>query len=279
MMQFPSGQAISSFRWIGSQAPYLDRPTLASRERVIVGCYGGATVAGADKNEDGALVWSANDGSWEFAILLDGHNSAQSVELVVRTFEAHTLSIAALLTQPVGMLFTSLHQFLLSIFQSSSFREQCQRIRGETACLICVRKAQFLWWLSVGDCVVYLLHPELARMKQFALNQRHFFEWVGRVNTFDLPVPCYSTGVRELRQGRNQIVMLTDGLLECHPCPFDDPQKVYDAFLHNQKGQEASMQAATLSALERVYQARGRDSATLITWSYDNIAQASLPSQ
>lgn len=279
MMQFPSELAISSFRWIGSLAPYLDRPTLCSRERVIVGCYGGHTGAGADKNEDGALVWSAHDGSWEFAILLDGHNSAQSVELVVETFEAHALSIAALLTQPVETLFISLHQFLLSIFQSLSFREQCQRIRGETACLICIRKAQFLWWLSVGDCVVYLLHPELAHMKQFALNQRHFFEWIGQVNTFDLPVPCYSTGVRELRQGHNQIVMLTDGLLECDACLFEDPQKVYDAFWSTQKRQEASMQAAALLALEHVHRARGRDSATLITWGYENGAKASLPSQ
>jgi serine/threonine protein phosphatase PrpC len=279
MMQFPSGQAISSFRWIGSQTPYLDRPTLCSRERVMVGCYGGATLAGADKNEDGALVWYANDGSWEFVMLLDGHNSAQSVELVVTTFEAHALSIAALLTQPVETLFTSLHQTLLSIFQSPFFREQCQRIRGETACLICVRKAQFLWWFSVGDCVVYLLHPELARMKQFALNQRQFFEWVGQVNTFDLLVPCYSTGVRELRQGHNQIVMLTDGLLECDTCPFEDPQKVYDAFLQNQRGPETSVQAAALLALQQVHQARGRDSATLITWGYENVAKASLPSQ
>ena len=42
-----------------------------------------------------------------------------------------------------------------------------------------------------------------------------FYEWIGNVNTFDLPVPCYSTGIRELRNGKNRIVMVTDGVLEC----------------------------------------------------------------
>ena len=37
------------------------------------------------KNEDGALVWS--NGDWEFAAILDGHNSAESVDLVVNTIE------------------------------------------------------------------------------------------------------------------------------------------------------------------------------------------------
>ena len=280
MMPFPSGHAISAFRWIGSQIAYLDTPTLAQSARMIVGCYGGATRAGANKNEDGALVWFAHDGSWELALLLDGHTSAQSVELVVSTIEAHASSFAVLLSQPVESAFMSLQALVLSLFQSSAFREQCQRIRGETSCLICVRKAQFLWWLSIGDCVVYLFHPELARLKQFALNQRQFFEWVGQVNTFALPVPCYSTGVRELRPGHNQIVMLTDGLLEYDLCPFEDPQKLYDAFVHEQMGQEEpSMQAAALFALQHVHQARGRDSATLITWGYENAANASLPSQ
>lgn len=279
MMPFPSGHAISAFRWIESQMVYLDTPTLAHRARMIVGCYGGATLSGANKNEDGALVWFAHDGSWEFALLLDGHDSAQSVELVVSTIEARATSFAALLNQPVESAFRSLQESVLSLFQSPAFREQCRRIRGETSCVICVRKAQFLWWLSIGDCVVYLLHPEIARLEQYALNQRQFFEWVGHINTFELPVPCYSTGIRELRQGYNQIVMLTDGFLEWKGSPFQNPQSLYDALFSQPNGTTASIQVAALRALQQVHQARGRDSATVITWGYENPSNASLPSQ
>lgn len=278
MRYFPSGP-LSAFRWIGSQIAYLDTPTLVHRERMIVGCYGGATQAGADKNEDGALVWFAHDGSWELALLLDGHNSAQSVELVVSTIEAHGPSFAALLSQPVESALVSLQASFLALFRSQAFREQCQHIRGETSCLICVRKDQFLWWLSIGDCVVYLLHPEFARLNQFALNQRQFFEWVGQVNTFDLPVPCYSTGIRELRQGYNQIVMLTDGLLEWKDSPFQDSHHLYGALFAQQNGASPSIQEAALLALQQVHRAQGRDSATLITWGYDSPGNASFPSQ
>jgi hypothetical protein len=73
--------------------------------------------------------------------------------------------------------------------------------------------------------------------------------------------------------------MLTDGLLECNGCPFHVPQNLYDVFFSQQNGSKASIQDATLLALQQVHQARGRDSATLITWGYENAAKASLPSQ
>ena len=278
-MIFSSQQSISSFRWLGSQNEYLDTPTIPFHGRLVVGCYGGCTQVDANKNEDGAVVWYANDGSWEFAMLLDGHCSSQSVELVMTTIEAHAASTVEILSQPVETMFISLHQHLLSIFQSPSFRTQCQQVRGETACLICVRKAQFLWWFNVGDCLVYLLHPELAHMKQFLLNQRSFFEWVGHVNTFDLLVPCYSTGIRELRPGHNRIVMTTDGLIECGLRPFENPQQVCDAFMQDQEGKNTMLQEKVLSVLQRVHQEQGRDSATLIAWDYENTAHAALPSQ
>ncbi len=45
----------------------------------------GILVPEQKKNEDGALVWS--NGDWEFATILDGHNSAESVDLVVNTIQ------------------------------------------------------------------------------------------------------------------------------------------------------------------------------------------------
>ena len=35
---------------------------------------------------------------------------------------------------------------------------------------------------------MYVFHDELHKLGQYALNQRHFYEWIGNVNTFDLPV-------------------------------------------------------------------------------------------
>ena len=49
-----------------------------------------------------------------------------------------------------------------------------QKIKGETACLLCVRKENYIWWLSIGDCLVYVFHEELHKLGQYALNQRHF---------------------------------------------------------------------------------------------------------
>src|SRR5690242_15318515 len=76
----PSG--VVTFRWVGGEAPLLDTPTVARCGRVVVGRYGGNTSAGATSNDDGALVWCAEDGAWEFAVLLDAHFSDQSAALV-----------------------------------------------------------------------------------------------------------------------------------------------------------------------------------------------------
>ncbi|WP_238654882.1 protein phosphatase 2C domain-containing protein [Paenibacillus piscarius] len=151
--------------------------------------------------------------------ILDAHNTAESAELLVCTINYEAGEIIRLLSLPVQRAFRELEAFLLSIFQSESFLNQCRQVTGETACLICVRMDNYLWWLSVGDNSLYLLHPELAARGQYALNQRNYYEWIGFVNTFAQPVPCYSSGIRELRQGRNVIVMTTDGLLEwAHGC-------------------------------------------------------------
>lgn len=258
-----------SFRWLGSDAPHLDAPVIATCRDMVIGCYGGHTAAGATRNEDGALAWCAADGSWEFALLLDAHGSAESAALVLTAIEAEAEVITAFLTEPVETAFASLRQHLLALFQSPAFREQCRQVQGETACLICARKAQFLWWLSIGDCVVYLFHPELARLGQFALNQRSFFEWMGHANSFALPVPCYASGIRELRRGQNRMVMTTDGLLECGTRPFEDPRHLYDLFDRRSQGGTAAIETGVRAALARVHQERGRDSATVIAWSCD----------
>lgn len=97
-----------NLRWIGSDEPHLDDPFVCSAGRVHLGVYGGNTNAGADKNEDGALAWSDDNAEWEFAMIIDGHNSSENVRLLVDAVEAHQSEIEAILCQPVSQMFKRL---------------------------------------------------------------------------------------------------------------------------------------------------------------------------
>jgi len=264
--------------WLGRDAPHLDRVTIAVCDRVWLGCYGGRRDAGATKNEDGALIWCAPDGGWEFGLLLDAHATAESAALVLAAIGERGGAITQLLAQPAGVALRAVEREILGVFASEAFRAACRRVQGETACLIVVRRAQFLWWLSIGDCVAYVLHPELAALGQYALNQRQFFEWVGRVNTFDLAVPCYTSGVRELRGGRSVIALVTDGLLECGARPFERPEALYGALAPGQDS-DGDLASRVRACLEQVHEERGRDSATVIAWEHENPLPAAMPSR
>ena len=256
--------------WLGSATMYLDTANVAACGDMLIGCYGGNRRAGARKNEDGALTLCAEDGSWHFAALCDAHVTSQSAELLLSTLAAAQADIVGALEESAQIALPALHNFLVEMLASDDFRAKCRAVRGETACLICVQKDQWLWWLSIGDCVLYLFHPELAHLGQYALNQRNFYEWIGQVNTFDLAIPCYTTGVRELRQGRNDILLVTDGLLECGTRPFEDPRALYALMTDVVDGEEMTAWARISTALARVHAEAGRDSATVIHWCYDN---------
>jgi hypothetical protein len=265
MQNGPDGGAYA-LRWLGRDEPHLDAPAVARAGPAVLGCYGGNTRAGASKNEDGALVWCAADGGWEFATIVDAHYSAESAALILAAVAAQAEPIAATLAGPPERFAAGLHSLLLDTFAAPTFRARCRQVEGEASCLICARRDRYLWWLAVGDCVLYLFHPELARLGQFALNQRSFFEWIGQRNTFDLAVPCYAAGTRELPPGPSRILLTTDGLLECGRRPFADPAELYRLFA---PGAEADAGRAAHAALERVHRERGRDSATLIAWGAD----------
>jgi hypothetical protein len=259
----PSG--VVTFRWVGGEAPLLDTPTVARCGRVVVGRYGGNTSAGATSNDDGALVWCAEDGAWEFAVLLDAHFSDQSAALVIEALEYARDGIAKLLEQPPAAAFAAVQHLLIALFSSAEFRARCRRVEGEASCLIFVRRGGFLWWLAVGDCLGYLLHEDLARFGQFAVNQRTFFEWIGQSNTFDLPVPCYTVGTLQLRLGWNTLLMVTDGLFEWGSRVYEQPTELYRLFAGRGDDIDQLEQAAR-TALYRVHSERGRDSATLLAW-------------
>ena len=162
---------------------------------------------------------------------------------------------------------------MLRLFLSEEFLSACRNVTGETACLIVARKDQYVWWFSVGDCVLYLFHEELAAMGQYQLNQRQFYEWIGEVNTFELDVPCYSVGIRELRTGKNRLFLTTDGLIECPNEPYADSASIYHCFLDTDE-QESIIR----SMLETIGNHHVRDSTTIITWNVDIFKEAARPS-
>jgi hypothetical protein len=120
--------------------------------------------------------------------------------------------------------------------------------------------------MSIGDCCLFLFHPELARFGQFSLNQRNFFEWIGASNSFSLPVACFSSGVRELRRGKNLIVLATDGVVEAGRRQYEDPKNLYRLFTAYDLDPKQGIERI----LSQVHAHHGVDSATMIGWIYEN---------
>lgn len=258
--------------WIGNEDMSLDKETIKTCGEIILGYYGGNTENGAYKNEDGALILCSNDNTWRFALLLDAHGTSESANLVLETIKKEQCKLEQVLDMPIKNLSTQLHKFFLNIFDSKEFKDKCKSIKGETACLIVVQKEQYLWWMSIGDNLVYLFHPELAELNQFALNQRQFYEWIGRVNTFELDIPCYTMGTRLLREGRNYIYLITDGVLECGDRHFENGNQLSEILTEN-----LDISKNILKVFEEVHKQKGRDSATIIGWSYFNNYKAPRP--
>ncbi|WNF24854.1 protein phosphatase 2C domain-containing protein [Mesobacillus jeotgali] len=262
------------FCWVGNQEHFVDQPDVSQIGKIVVGRYGGNSRAGQYKNEDGCLVWFNEQQDWEFTILLDAHNTAESAELIIKQIESAELEIKQTLSKPTNQLtFKKLEEKIISLFQSEEFLLACRNVTGETACLIVARKDQYVWWFSVGDCVLYLFHEELAAMGQYQLNQRQFYEWIGEVNTFELDVPCYSVGIRELRTGKNRIFLTTDGLIECPNEPYANPASIYHSFPDIEEDE-----SIITSMLETIKSNHVRDSTTILSWNVNVFKEATRPS-
>lgn len=253
---------ILSFRWIGDDATYIDEPHVERCGDVVIGAYGGASGSGALKNEDAAWVLCHPAGEWRFAALVDGHYSCESDEAIFAVLDARKHAIIEAMTQPTGPAFETVRRLLLDGFNDDNFREACRHVVGEASAIFAAQKGRFVFWLSVGDCLGFALHPELGGQGQFAMNQRHFYEWIGRSNVFELdPVP-FSSGVQELRTGLNAVALVTDGLYEYPNSPFEDPTAVYATLGPPQP----DLAAGAMRALTTVHRGRGRDSATIVAW-------------
>lgn len=260
---------VDKFLWSGSEDPFLDRPQVDVITRVAFGRYGGRTASGACKNEDAAFIWVQHEPNLEFIVLLDAHATDQSARLVLSYIEAAFDEIMAILAEPVEACFAELHRYLLDMFTSERFLRDCSKITGETSCIICCRRESFLWWMNVGDCMLFLLHPELLEFDQTLLNQRNFFEWVGRVNTFEKKVPCYSAGVRELRSGSNVLLLCTDGVLDMEPAFRERIRQL----------PSEDLIPGITDLMSRLHESGIRDSATVIAWEVNLAFRPSYPSE
>lgn len=264
---------MSDYQWVGSQKHYVDEVhTELLNNNIVIGHFGGNSSTGQFKNEDGCLIWINQEEEWEFVIILDAHNTAQSAELVLKTFEKERDSVQQILKLKTGEAFDNISTFILNIFMSESFRETCQNVQGETACLFVVRKGKFLWWLSIGDCILYLFHPELIELGEYQQNHRSYYEWVGQKNTFNLAVPCYSSGRKELRKGESHIFLTTDGLIECPNTNLNNPIEIFNYF------EGKSNQDGVKKLLEEIKGNNVRDSTTIISWKVNFNISATLPS-
>lgn len=262
-----------SIKWTGNEYSFVDEPDVTKFNDLVLGRFGGNSSAGQYKNEDGCLIWADDDKQWEFVLLLDAHKTAESAELVANWVKQSEIDVHKLLNQKIhSAYFKELENYFVSLFEEARFLDACRSVQGETACLIAVRKEKYLWWFSVGDCLLYLFHPELMKLGQYAVNQRQFFEWIGEVNTFGKAVPCYSSGTRELRQGENHVFLTTDGLVECPGLPFADPKAIVKSF------EGATNEQGVEKLLNTIQEHGVRDSTTIVSWTIKREETAAMPS-
>lgn len=260
------------YSWVGSQKNYVDEINIHVCQEIVLGRFGGNSSAGQYKNEDGCLIWVNEKEDWEFVILLDAHQTAESAELVVTTIKTLKKEFHRMLNFHVKDAFDQVGELFLTTFESKSFKEKCRHIQGETAFLCVVRKGKFLWWMSIGDCVLHLFHSEISALNEYQQNHRSFYEWIGNRNTFELDVPCYSIGTKELRKGSNHIFLTTDGLIECPNTSFTEPTEIMKVFndCNNVKGVKM--------LLNEIKEKNVRDSTTIVSWFVDIYANATEPS-
>lgn len=258
---------MQTYSWTGDQHAFLDETDVKKLGKLVLGRLGGMTKAGQTKNEDGAVLFTGEN--WEFVLLMDAHHSADSSRLVAETF---------LLAEPelrkaceAASAFGQVPAVVTDQLSRPSFLEACRKVKGETACLFVFRKDEYIWWLSIGDCLLYLFHNELAEMGEYEQNTRHFYEWIGQQNAWSLPVPTYTTGTRQLRKGKNRLFATTDGLLEC-PGMDVNGQALYDML----SGLEDSVFVQEL--LSVLVSHSVRDSCTFVCWTIEVTEEGLTPS-
>ena len=234
------------------------------------GRFGGTRASGASQNDDAAFAIAGPNDTWECAAVVDAHGSDDSARVMVEALRSASDELAMTLTRPVADALLGFQSLILRLLTTRETVAALASCDFETAVLAAARRDRFVSWVSVGDNPLLLFHPQLAQLGQHQLNQRQFFEWVGNADSLRLPVACYSSGVRELREGRNVLALVTDGFLE-YINPPTEPRAFYN------DSQSSSTLDAIQRALLRVQGRQGRDSATVIAWDVTSPLPGLMP--
>ncbi|MDG0808052.1 protein phosphatase 2C domain-containing protein [Cohnella rhizosphaerae] len=259
------------YEWIGDREPFLDEISVNKIGNIHVGRFGGSTENGATKNEDALFILKGEDQEWTLAVILDAHNSTESSRIILELFKNNRAVLSEICTS--NRAFRDLEPYILRLLSEESFKAKCKAVTGETSCLICFQFGSYIWWLSIGDCMAFLFHPELAKFSQFGLNQRQFYEWIGEVNTFELSVPCYVSGRRQLRKDTNLIVLITDGVFEYEDGYYENHRNLYNRFFNGMK-----MEENIDLILRDLLNDHVKDSTTIISWQVINKQPVQYPS-
>lgn len=96
---------VHEYSWIGSKENYVDKINIHHIQHLVLGRFGGNSRAGQYKNEDGCIIWVDEKMDCEFVVLLDAHQTAESGELVVATFEKKKDAIENIFTLKINESF------------------------------------------------------------------------------------------------------------------------------------------------------------------------------
>jgi serine/threonine protein phosphatase PrpC len=258
--------------WNGNIATYIDKINIFKTAGVVHGCFGGSSESDACHNEDGYWTIVEKD-NFVISVIFDAHATNESVIYITNALKKKQealLDAAKLgLKESFKVVSHIIHDMLFDV----DFLDTAKNVIGETAFLICYQRAEFLWWLSVGDNALYVFHDEFNELGQYQVNQRIFYQWIGQKNALSLDVPCYSQGTLQLREGKSTIVMLTDGILEIEGRPYEDCRLLKTVFEENE------LEEATRIVLEKVQNLKGRDNATIISWRVNSTHEVLRPTR
>ena len=250
-------KAVHTFKWIGDEKAYLNDIHVEELGPLSIGLYGGNSKVSAVKNEDAVLAWCDPQGTWEFVMIFDAKQTIERAKFIIDIICERKEKLLQLFSYPNHLAFHHTHMYLLALFTDETCIEESEKMSGQTDCLICLRKDQFVYWLSVGECFIYLFQPESQQCKQGRLNEQQFYERIGRRNVFAAATPCFTSGVRELQNGTNHLVVATDGITTCGERMFKDAHFLYQPLLNVE------------SILEKINAGKEPNSAAIIGWTVD----------
>lgn len=259
-------------QWNGEFEKYIDSISIREIEDIWIGNFGGSSSKGTVKNEDGAIIYRLQNHG-VLAIIFDAHTSTDSVLELQRLVLELNDEIYRIGSIKDYSSLGEIKKLIEGIINSSRSNELMKNCTGETAVLFTYQYEEYVWWLSIGDNQLYIFHEEFNSLGQYNVNSRIFYQWIGKMNSVNLKVPCYTTGTLELREGSSRIIMLTDGILEIDKRPFENADLLKKYIC------EDVLESGLMNTLELVKKSEGKDNATIIGWDYTSVEKALRPSR